>query len=329
MDGWGLMPEQGSTTASQVDALYWALIGLSVFFIAIIVIPMLFFLIKYRRGSTADRTKLPPGTVKTEISWILGLVVIALIFFVWSAATFFRIQTPPRNALEIQVIGKQWMWKLQHPQGKREINELHVPVGRPVRLLMTSQDVIHSFYIPAFRIKQDVLPGKLTSTWFTATKPGVYHLFCAEYCGTKHSGMIGQVIAMEPADYEAWLRSGEQGQSVMQAGAALFRSRGCSGCHAEGSQIRAPRLEGVYGRPVPLQAGGVIVADEQYIRDSILLPGNQIVAGYENLMPSYQGMLNESELLQLIAYIKSLGVAGEEAPVAGGAAGARAGGGVP
>lgn len=308
---WRLAPEQASTSAPEVDALYWFLVGLSAFFVLIIVVPMLYFLIRFHRGSTTTRTIPPPETVRTELVWIGVLLVIATGIFIWSSITFFRLRTPPRNALEIHVVGRQWMWKIQHPQGKREIDELHVPKGRPVRLVMSSEDVIHSFYIPAFRIKQDVVPGRITSEWFTATKVGRYHLFCAEYCGTQHSGMIGEVIVMEPGEYEDWLRTGFQGESVEQAGARLFRSRGCSGCHAENSVVRAPRLEGVYGRPVPLQDSTVVIADEQYIRDSILLPSKQVAAGYMNVMPSYEGALSENELLQLIAYIKSLGTGNE------------------
>ena len=215
--------------------------------------------------------------------------------------------------MEINVIGKQWMWKVQHPEGNREINELHVPVGRNVKLTLASQDVIHSFFLPSFRTKMDVVPGRYTTEWFQATKIGSYHLFCAEYCGTKHSGMVGRVVVMDPADYEDWLTKGQPGPTLVQEGERLFRELGCSGCHLGSSIVRAPPLEGLYGKPVPLQSGVIVIADEGYIRDSILLPNNQVTAGYEPVMPTYQGHVTEEEILELIAYIKSLGSATPEA----------------
>jgi cytochrome c oxidase subunit 2 len=213
----------------------------------------------------------------------------------------------PDDAAEVYVLGRQWMWELRHPGGKREINELHVPVGRPVRLTMTSQDVIHSFFIPAFRIKQDVVPGRYTSLWFQATKPGRYHLFCAEYCGTDHSGMVGSVVAMDPADFQQWLEEGTAEESMSVAGERLFRQLGCSGCHAPNATVRAPLLEGVFGHPVPLDGGSFVQADERYIRDSILLPATQVVAGYKPVMPTFQGHISEEDLLKIVAYIKAIG----------------------
>ena len=239
--------------------------------------------------------------------WIGIPLILALVLFAWAMAVYFELYRPPADASEIYVLGRQWMWETRHPGGKRELNALHVPVGRPIRLKMISEDVIHSFYIPAFRIKQDVIPGAYSSLWFEATKPGKYHLFCAEYCGTKHSGMGGWITVLEPSDYEQWLTAGGIAPSLADEGAQLFRSLGCSGCHGMNASVRAPMLDGVFGHPVPLESGEFVMADERYIRDSILLPKSQVVAGYKPVMPTYQGRVNEDELLKLIAYIKALG----------------------
>jgi len=227
--------------------------------------------------------------------------------FSWGASVFMKIVRPPDDAIQIYAGGKQWMWKIQHMEGQREINELHIPVGRPVKLLMTSEDVIHSFYVPAFRTKQDVLPGRYTTTWFQATKPGKYHLFCTEYCGTKHSGMIGSVYAMEPQDYQAWLSGGAPEGSMASSGAKLFQDLACSNCHRTDSQGRCPNLENLFGSTVQLSGGGTVKADEAYLRESILNPDKHIVAGYQPIMPTFQGLVTEEGLVQLIEYIKSLG----------------------
>ncbi len=307
MNQFHLFPPQASTTAQQVDALFFALTGVTLFFCAVVFLPILFFAIKYRRGSKADRSNAWSGSLLLESGWTLFPLVLGIALFTWGALIYFRMERLPPNALQVQVVARQWMWKLQHAEGKREINELHVPVGRTVALTMTSQDVIHSFYIPAFRVKQDVVPGKYTGEWFKATKPGEYHLFCAEYCGTSHSGMIGRVVVMEPVNYEKWLNTGESTEAVAIAGARLFRERGCSGCHSANSQFHVPLLEGIYRKPVALADGTIVQADDQYLRDSILLPGKQISAGYENIMPSYAGQLSEEEIMQLVAYLKALG----------------------
>ena len=245
-------------------------------------------------------------TWKFEVTWTIIPFLIGLGIFAWSAEVFFHIQTPPANAMRVAVVGKQWMWKLQHEEGNREIDELHVPLGRPVMLTMTSQDVIHDFFIPAFRVKEDVVPGRYTTEWFVPTKLGRYHIFCAQYCGTSHASMVGWVDVMEPADYEKWLVTTGQGVSMIAEGERIFNQAGCSGCHGASSKIHAPRLEGVYGHPVPLDGGQVVMADDKYIRDSIMLPASQIVAGYQNIMPSFAGHLSEEEVMELIAYIKSL-----------------------
>lgn len=306
MDKFHLFPPDASTTAQQVDWLFFGLILLSLFFIAVVFLPVTYFSIKYRRGSRADRSNPSHGSNLLETGWTIVPLLMGLGLFSWGAVAYYHMERPPEDALQVDVVAKQWMWKLQHAEGKKEINELHVPLGRAVVLTMTSQDVIHSFYVPAIRVKQDVLPGKYTTEWFQPTEVGEFHLFCAEYCGTNHSAMIGRIVVMQPADYERWLNSGPN-ESLVVAGEKLFRDRGCSGCHGVSSQFHAPPLEGVYGKPVPLSDGHVVTADDQYLRDSILLPGKQISAGYENIMPSFTGHLSEEETMQLLAYLKSIG----------------------
>ena len=301
-----VFPEQASSVSRQIDLLYFALIAVSAVMLALIFLTIIYFVFKYRRGKMVDRTPARLPEMKIEIAWTVLPLLLMMGMFAWGADLYFKVERPPPDALEINVIGKQWMWKVQHPEGNREINELHVPAGRNVRLTMASQDVIHSFFIPAFRTKQDVVPGRYTTEWFRATKPGSYHLFCAEYCGTQHSGMNGRVVVMKPAEYQTWLTRGQPGSTLAQAGEKLFRDLGCSGCHMGSSIVRAPPLEGLYGKPVPLQSGQIVIADEGYIRDSILLPNSQISAGYEAVMPSFQGHISEEQLLELIAYIKSL-----------------------
>jgi cytochrome c oxidase subunit 2 len=230
---------------------------------------------------------------------------------VWGAKVFFELYRPPVGAMEIYVVGKQWMWKVQHMDGQREINELHVPVGRPVKLIMGSEDVLHSYYIPAFRVKADVIPGRYNVLWFTATKPGTYHLFCAEYCGTKHSGMIGSVIAMEPQDFQAWLSGGRASDSPVAAGQKLFTDLACVTCHQSDTQGRGPMLANVFGKQVELQDGRTVLADEAYIRESIVNPQAKIVAGFQPIMPTFQGLVTEEQLLQLISYVKSLSQQGQ------------------
>jgi cytochrome c oxidase subunit II len=310
-----LFPDSASTLSGHVDFVYFVVIGISVFFTILIAGLVLFLGIRYRRGSDVDRSNPLTHSTRLEMVWIIGPLGIVMVIFVLGMHVFFEMFNPPKNASDIYVVGKQWMWKVRHPQGRSEINEIHLPAGKPVRLLMTSQDVIHSFYIPAFRMKQDVLPGRLTSEWFEPTKPGRYHLFCAEYCGTDHSRMGGWAVVMEPADYEKWLKGGNEGGSdamptMASQGARLFEKYHCTGCHGENSEFRAPKLAGVYGGQVPIMDGkdvSFITADDMYIRDSILLPKSKVVAGYEPVMPSYQDILKEEELLQIMEYIKSIG----------------------
>ena len=301
-----LFPEQASTTAAKVDLLYFVLTGTSLLFVMLIFLPMTFFLFRYRRGQKADRSPVQASTTRIEVIWTVIPLFLAMGIFAWAAHVYFDIQVPPPDALEVNVVGKQWMWKLQHQTGQREINELHVPVGRAVKLTLASEDVIHSFFIPAFRVKQDVLPGRFVVLWFEPKQVGQYHLFCAEYCGTEHSRMIGKIHVLSQADYQAWLSRGSPGETLAQSGARLYRNLGCTGCHVGQGTVRAPRLEGLYGKLVPLQERQFVRADDAYLRDSILLPLAHIRAGYEPLMPTYQGHITEEELFQLIAYLKTL-----------------------
>ncbi len=301
-----LFPDQASTIASGVDGVYFLLTGLSVFFSLLVFSLILFFAIKYRRGSKANRTGLVFESKKLEAVMLLVPFVLGMTVFVVQAQAYFNLYHPPIDALDIYVVGKQWMWKAQHPEGQAEINELHVPVNRAVRLIMTSQDVIHSFYIPAFRVKQDVLPGRYTSIWFQATKPGTYHLFCAEYCGTDHSVMGGSVIVMPEAEYQEWLSGGASGVSLAEAGQALFEQYGCATCHQADNQGRGPSLAGVFGQTVQLENGQTVTADEEYLRESIVNPHAKIVAGYTVIMPTFQGQISDEGIQQIIAYVKSL-----------------------
>jgi len=300
-----LFPEQASTIAQESDWLFWALTGLSALICILVFGPVVWFAIKYRRGRKVNRDFHEGSTWKIEVTWTLIPLFLTMGIFAWSAEVFFRMETPPPGALEVNVVGKQWMWKLQHAEGAREINELHIPRGKPVKLTMTSQDVIHDFFVPAFRTKQDVVPGRYTTEWFTPTKVGHYHIFCAQYCGTSHAAMIGTVFVMEPHDYERWLAQGSP-EPLAKQGEALFHRLGCSGCHGPSSKIHAPPLEGVYGHLVPLETKEFVLADDKYVRDSILLPASQIVAGYQNLMPSFTGHISEEEIMEIIAYLRSI-----------------------
>jgi cytochrome c oxidase subunit 2 len=307
-DGFRLLPEQASTLAPRVDLLYYFLLGTSVFFTILITALIIFFSIKYRRGNTTvDRTPGPSHSTRLEIIWMVIPLFFSMAIFGWGATLYFSEYRPPAGAMEIRIVGKQWMWKFQHPNGRREINTLHVPLGQPVKLTMISEDVIHSFYVPAFRVKRDVLPGSYSSCWFEATRTGEFHLFCAEYCGTNHSRMIGRVIVMEPAEYEVWLSGGHPKELPVVAGQRLFEELRCVTCHRpDGATVRCPPLEGLFGREVKLTGGATIVADENYLRESILRPGVKVVAGFEPLMPSYDGQLDEDQIIQLVTYIKSL-----------------------
>jgi cytochrome c oxidase subunit 2 len=290
--------------AGNVDALFIFLLIVSGLMTLLIFACILYFAARYRYRPNV-RAEQIEGSVPLELTWSIIPLGIFLVIFLWGAVVYFHERTPPRDTAEIYTVAKQWMWKFEHAEGQREINELHVPVGRDVRMIMTSQDVIHSFFVPAFRIKQDVLPGRYTVAWFRATKPGTYHLFCAEYCGTQHSGMIGSVVVMEPAQYEAWM-SGTSSGPLSATGEKIFAELGCPTCHRSDIQGRGPNLQGLFGKSVQLQDGRTVIADENYIRESILDPGAKIVSGYKPLMPTFQGLVTEEQLNALVAYIKSL-----------------------
>jgi cytochrome c oxidase subunit 2 len=309
-----LIPEQASTVAGRVDALFLFLVAVTVFFSGLIFLLVLVFALKYRRRSDADRPRAIHGSLLLEALWSVVPLGIALAIFVWGAYLYFVISRPPAAAMEVYVVGKQWMWKLQHPTGQREINELHVPIHRPVKLTMTSEDVIHSFYVPAFRVKADVVPGKYTSVWFEATKTGEYHLFCSEYCGTSHAVMGGRIVVMEPAEYERWLAGGVGEESLPAAGEKLFGRLGCSTCHRSDGSGRGPSLVGKFGKTEKLTSGEAIAVDESYLRESILNPQAKIVAGYPPIMPTFKGLVTEDQLVQLLAYLKSLKTDGQAKP---------------
>jgi len=290
--------------AGQVDALYIYLLLVSGLMTALIFIAVAVLAIKYRRRPGREAQQIEGSTI-LEIGWSVIPFFVMVTFFIWGAVIFFQERTPPADATEVYVVAKQWMWKIEHMEGQREINELHVPTGQNVKLIMTSQDVIHSFFIPAFRIKQDVLPGRYTTLWFKATVPGRYHLFCAEYCGTNHSGMGGDIVVMEPQDYAQWMASGASAP-LQDTGRELFASLGCATCHREDAPGRGPRLAGVYNSEVELEDGRKVKADENYVRESILNPTAKIVKGYKPVMPAFQGIVSDEQLNALVAYVKSL-----------------------
>jgi cytochrome c oxidase subunit II len=324
MNGQGFIPffpEQASTMAGRVDGLYFFLLAISAVFGTLIAFLVVAFAIKYRRRSEDEQPQAILGSIVLELTWSIIPLGIVMIVFLWGAQVYFSMARIPPQAMEVFVVGKRWMWKVQHMTGHREINELHVPVGVPVKLTLGSEDVIHSFFVPAFRVKKDAVPGRLQTMWFEATKPGRYHLFCAEYCGTKHSAMIGQVVVMERAAFQAWLAGETPDATPAAAGARLFQDLGCVTCHRPDSGARGPRLDGLFGKPVRLISGATVVADEAYLRESIVHPAARVVDGYQPIMPTYQGLVAEEGLMQLIAYIKTLEAPGAAAPApaAGGA----------
>jgi len=308
-----LRPPAASSIAENVDRLHYTLTAITLFFTAVIFGCIFFFMLKYRRRSEDECPQQITGNVPLEILWTGIPTVICVVIFIWASALYVRNSRPPAASTEIFVIGKQWMWHIQHPEGPREIDELHVPVNVPVKVTMTSQDVIHDFYIPAFRVKKDVLPGRYTSLWFQATKVGTYHLFCGQYCGAEHSEMIGWVYVMEPSDYAAWLTGQAKTESMAQAGERLFsdingpNGLACVSCHAAEGGGQGPSLVGIYGKPQRLRDGSTRIVDEAFIRQAIIDPNSLQLPNYSPIMPTYKGQIDEEQVLQLIAYIKSLG----------------------
>lgn len=311
------VPESASTLSGEVDAVYFYISGVTVFFTVLISAVVIFFVIRYRRRNPFEIPRPIEGSTKLETLWSVIPLLIALSIFGWSAKVYFQQYRPPTNAMEIYVVGKQWMWKFQHATGQREINELHVPVGRKVKLIMTTEDVIHDLFVPAFRMKADVVPGRYTTQWFEATKPGRYHLFCAEYCGMNHSGMGGWVVVMTPTEFDDWLSGNANQMSPAAAGQQLFDTLGCVSCHgANGEGGRGPALTSLYNTQVHLANGQTLNADEGYLRESILNSQAKIVSGFGPIMPTFQGQVSEEQVLQMVSYIKSLSTAKPEAPAA-------------
>jgi cytochrome c oxidase subunit 2 len=310
--GFSLFPTQASTLAPEVDNLYLGIVAITAFFAVVVVIFVVYFAIKYR-DDTGDKIGAPiTGSMPLELGWSLIPFFISIGIFVWASVVFFHIVRAPDQTLDIYSTGKRWMWRFQHIDGQREINELHVPVGRPVRVVFTSEDVLHDLFIPAFRVKADAVPGRYSAIWFEPTQVGQYHIFCAEYCGTRHSGMIGTVYVMEQADYQAWLSGGGglTGGTMLQQGEALFTQLACVTCHLPDGTGRGPSLVGVFGSTVTLDNGSTVTADESYLRESILTSQAKTVKGYEHIMPTFQGLINEDGVAALIEYIKSMQAGG-------------------
>ncbi|MGE0461678.1 MAG: cytochrome c oxidase subunit II [Vicinamibacterales bacterium] len=301
-----LFPEQASTFARDVDALYFFIIAVSGFFALGVTVAVIVFGIVYRRRHAGEVGARIEGNLPLELMWSIIPTMISMVMFGWGASSYFHMRTPPAEALNIYAVGKQWMWKFQHLEGQREINELHVPANRPVKVTVTSEDVLHSLYFPSFRTKIDAIPGRYTQLWFEATKVGEYHIFCAEYCGTNHSGMIGKVVVMEPNDYQAWLAGGGVEGTLVERGQRLFQDLACGTCHLDTGKGRGPALNDIVGKTVTMADGTTAVVDEGYLRESIINSQARIVQGYQPLMPAFQGLVSEDNLVALVEYVKSL-----------------------
>jgi cytochrome c oxidase subunit 2 len=305
-NGIPLFPPQASTFAQNVDSLYFFIIAVSAFFALAVTVAVIAFGIVFRRRHEGEVGARIEGNLPLELLWSIIPTVIAMVMFGWGASAFFDMRTPPQEALQLYAVGKQWMWKFQHLEGQREINELHVPVGRPIKVTVTSEDVIHSLYFPAFRTKIDAIPGRYTHLWFEATKTGTYHIFCTEYCGTNHSGMIGSVVVMEPSAYQAWLAGGTTEGTLAQRGERLFTELACNTCHLDTGKGRGPALQNILGKPVELADGTSVMVDEGYLRESIINSQAKIVKGFQPLMPAFQGLVSEDNLVALVEYVKTL-----------------------
>jgi len=312
------LPERAASFAGEVDALFLFILSVTGVFALGIWVALIFLAVRYRRRSEADRPAEIHGSLVLELTWTIIPLLLMSVMFVWGAKVYFQLNRPPDDAMTVSVVGKRWMWKIQQPTGQREINELHVPIGRAVKLVITSEDTIHSFFVPAFRIKKDAVPGRYNLAWFRATKVGTYHLFCAEYCGTEHARMTGRVVVMEPDAYQTWLAGGPAPESPVVAGEKLFTELNCITCHRPDSAGRGPVLAGIFGRPVKLASGDTVVADEAYVRESIVTPAAKVAFGYQPVMPTFQGQVSEEQLIALIAYIQSLQAPSAAAPAKAG-----------
>jgi len=300
-----LFPPQASAIAPYMDAFYFFLLLISLVGLVLVGLMVGTFSIMFRKEKNPQATHIE-GSTLLEATWTIIPLALFMVCFVWGALLYFRIYNPPTNAMNIYIVGKQWMWKAEHPGGQHEINALHIPVGRNVQLTMISQDVFHSFSIPAFRVKREVIPGRYSTVWFRATQPGTYHLFCTQYCGTLHSSMIGDIVAMSPDDYEKWTAGSTSGQSLAQNGERLYASLGCNSCHSGTAGARGPNLAGIYRSKVTLEGGRTVTADDEFLRGSILNPTTHAMAGYAPIMPTYQGQVSEEGLIALVEYIKGL-----------------------
>jgi cytochrome c oxidase subunit II len=301
-----IFPAEATTTAASVDALFFFLVAVCGSVGLLVAVVLIYFCIRYRRRPGDSLTPAhTPSSELLEWTWTIIPLLIFVGMFFWGAVVYVDAYRAPDEATRIYGVGKQWMWKFQHPEGQREINMLHLPLGRPVQILLTSEDVIHSFFVPEFRAHMDVLPERYTSVWFRATKAGTYHLFCSQYCGTNHAGMIGSAVVMEPAEFENWLSLHAEGSLALEGRKVFLRYR-CISCHSATENARAPVLEGLYRRQVHLTTGQTVIADDAYIRRSIIEPGAQIVAGWENIMPTFRGQVSEEDIFALIAYFRSL-----------------------
>ena len=300
-----LFPAEASGIAPYVDALYFFLVAMTIFGTTFVAILLLVFSVRYRREKNPVATQVE-GSTLLEATWTIIPLAIFLVTFVWGALLYFRIYDPPANAMNIYIVGKQWMWKAEHPGGQHEINALHIPTGKPIQLTMISQDVFHSFSIPDFRIKREVIPGRYSTVWFEPTQVGKYHLFCTQYCGTQHSGMVGEITVMTPADYKKWLEQSNSGQSLAQNGERLYASMGCNSCHNGTAAARGPSLAGVYGSKLTLTDGRQILVDDAYLRNAILNPSEHVTAGFAPIMPTYQGQISEDGLIDLVEFIKNM-----------------------
>ena len=301
-----IFPDQASTFAKDVDALYFFIFTVSAFFALAVALSVIYFGIRYHKTHDGEIGARIEGSLPLELLWSVIPTIIAMVMFGWGASVFYHLRRPPAEAMHIYAVGKQWMWKFQHLEGQREINELHIPAGRPIKITIGSEDVLHSLYFPAFRTKMDAIPGRYTELWFEAQRPGQYHLFCTEYCGTNHAGMIGTVTVLEPAQYQAWLQGGGLEGTLAQRGAKLFNDMACVSCHLDTGQGRGPSLKDIVGKPVELQDGSTVMVDEGYLRESILNSQAKIVKGFQPLMPTFQGLVSEENLVALIEHVKSM-----------------------